>query len=85
MLRKCFAIRDQKAGAYQDPLFFRSHGEAERAFELAVRNPESTWHKHPNDYDLFHVGDFDDVSGKFEPLDTPQHVVKAAHLLTPTP
>lgn len=36
--------------------------------------------KYPDDYDLYYIGKYDDSSGKIEPLDTPQHVVKAIQL-----
>lgn len=77
---KAFSIRDQKGEVYHTPFFKKTHGEAERDFKQLVSDPQSTLAKFPEDFDLYYVGTYDDQRGTFQPLDTPQHLVKAIDL-----
>lgn len=76
---KVYSIRDAKGDFFGNPFFKRSHGEAERDFHLACNDEKSMLSKFPEDYDLYYLGEFEDKSGKFKPLDTPQHMLKAVH------
>lgn len=80
MIRKLFTIKDSKAEIYNFPFPALTHGEAERNFKTLVDDPKTQISKYPEDFDLYYVGDFDDVEGKFSLLPTPQHIQKAAHL-----
>lgn len=73
---RIYAIRDAKAGFYTTLLYKHTHGEAERDFTQIVRDPNSTPHSFPEDYDLYHLGSYDNVEGKFSSLATPQHIMK---------
>lgn len=77
MIRKVFAIRDQKAAIFNQPFFKLTHGEAERDFTTLVNDSQSTINKYPDDFDLYHLGDYDDQTGLIKSLDTPSHLVKA--------
>lgn len=76
-LLKMFSIRDAKAEVFNPPFFSRTHGEAERSFDQLVMDPKSTVSQYPEDYDLYYLGDYDDLNGKFSPEPTPKHVRKA--------
>lgn len=77
MLLKVYSIRDAKGEVYNTPFFQKTHGEAERSFKQ-VSNDEKTFiFQYPEDYDLYYLGQFDDQTGVFEPLATPQHMLKA--------
>lgn len=81
-----YTIRDSKTGLYDVPQYFRTHGEAERWLsDLVANNSERNLiAKHPEDFDMFHLGTYDMDSGIVNPLDTPTHVVKAVHLKAET-
>jgi len=64
-----FSVRDKAAEAFLPPMFFRSSGEAERAFVSAVRSPEHQFSKHVGDYSLYRLGSWDDASGLFVGVD----------------
>ncbi|AZL82695.1 nonstructural protein [Apis mellifera associated microvirus 24] len=74
---KLFSVRDAKSEIFHPPWFKLTHGEAERDFRSAVNDEKTNLNKYPEDYDLYYVGEYDDNSGRFSPLDTPQHVIKA--------
>lgn len=71
------AIIDSAVAAYMRPFFVPSTAVAVRSFRDEVSNPESPMHKHPEDYILFHVGFFDEDSGKFENLPSPIQLARA--------
>lgn len=82
MLLKSYSIRDAKAEVFNTPFFCKTHGEAERNFLQLTKDEKSMVHQYPDDYDLYHLGTYDDQTGVMKPLDTPQHMVKAVSLKT---
>jgi hypothetical protein len=72
-----YSIRDAKGEVYNTPFFQKTHGEAERNFRELVSDPKSMVSKYPEDFDLYHLGTYDDQSGLIKPLDTPLHILKA--------
>lgn len=81
MTKKMFSIRDQKTEVFNTPFFNHTHGEAERNFRSLVNDDKSMIHNNPEDFDLYYLGEYDDNTGKFEPVDTPQHLIKAVNCL----
>lgn len=80
MIRKAYSIRDSKGEIFHLPIFKNTHGEAERDFKTMVNQPKSNLNDYPEDFDLYHIGEYDDNSGIFTSLPTPQHVIKAVQL-----
>lgn len=68
MIVEAYAVHDSAVGAYNQPLFFRSRGEAVRAFQDAC-GKESNFVAHPADYSFFRIGQFDDQTGVFTPVE----------------
>lgn len=60
------SIRDQKAEAWLNPMFFLARAQAVRSFQDAVNGREGDIAKHPEDYTLFHLGYFDQLTGEVE-------------------
>jgi len=75
-----FSIYDKKSLHYTPIWQAQTFGAAERAFNTAVNSDSNDYSKYPEDFDLFHVGNFDDETGIFEPC-TPQYIVSAIQLL----
>lgn len=71
MKRCVVSVRDHKMASFGQPWFVPTLGVAERAFTDDINNPESIAFKHPEDYELFHLGWFEEESGRFENLDVP--------------
>jgi hypothetical protein len=76
-----FAVFDKAVGAFLPPLFFRSKGEAIRAFMEAVNNPEQPFGKHALDYTFMSIGAWDDATGIFESVD-PVRVLGASECVS---
>lgn len=64
MKMKLCSIYDSKAGAWLNPMSFQSTGQAIRSFGDAVNDGKSEFWKHPEDYTLFVVGEFDQLTGE---------------------
>ncbi len=56
------SIRDSKAEYWSYPRSFRSRGDALRSFDDAINSGEG-YGKHPEDFGLFAVGEFDESTG----------------------
>lgn len=65
MRYKIFAIRDRAADVFGQPMFFPSTGLAVRGFSDEVNRvaPDNNLNKHPEDFDLFQLGEYDDETG----------------------
>ena len=83
MILKMYTIRDTKTEFYNTPWFKKTHGEAERDFRTATKDEKTMLSKHPEDFDLFYLGDYDDQTGKVVALDTPHHIIKAVDCVKP--
>lgn len=77
MILQAFSIYDSKAAAYAPPFFMARMELALRAFKDLVADPGSQVHKHPEDYSLYLVGEFDDNTGAFKTMGAPAQIVVA--------
>ena len=71
-----YSVRDRAIDTYGRPVFFAAVGAAVRAFQDEVNraNPDNTMHTHPEDYDLYEIGTFDDQTGIITPHQQPRQV-----------
>ena len=76
MKLQTFAVYDQCARVFQKPFFLHNKNEAIRGFADAVADDSTMLAKHPEDYVLFHVGEWEDDSGTIVPK-TPNKVITA--------
>ncbi|AXH74205.1 MAG: nonstructural protein [Microviridae sp.] len=60
-----FSIYDSKAEAFTAPFFQPTPAMGIRTFGELCRDPGSPFSKHPRDFELFKVGEFDDSTGSF--------------------
>ena len=80
MIMKMCSIHDGKAEAWMNPMYFQSSGQAVRSFQDVVNDPESDYFKHPEDYSIFELGEFDPREGKIVLLGAPLHLASAINL-----
>jgi len=80
MRLKLYSIRDAKGECYNTPFVQKAEGEAIRTFHKLSQDKSSMPGQYPDDYDLYHLGDFDDQTGLVHALDTPKHIIKAVNL-----
>lgn len=81
----CCTIYDSAVEAYMRPFFVPAVGAAMRAFTDEVNNPQGDMFKHPEDYVLFELGEWDDQTGRFvKLLDDPRQLARGKDVLTKT-
>lgn len=64
MIHKMFTIHDSAAGAYLAPFFLHAEGMAIRTFTDCVNDEKHAFSRHPKDYTLMCLGQFDDNTGE---------------------
>lgn len=68
------AVRDRAMDAFMQPFFVPALGLGVRSFSDEVNRPESPMFAHPDDYDLFHIGHYDDATALVELVSPPRQV-----------
>jgi len=77
------AIFDRAAVCFSRPVFTQTEGTAIRSFtdEVNRQSPDNQLNVHPEDFDLYHVGVFDDSTGGFMLEDKPRLLIKGIQCL----
>lgn len=70
------SVYDLKTECFGRPFFVKTVGEAVRIMtdEVNGKSEESLLVRHPEDYQLFELGAFEDGSGQCKSLDVPRRV-----------
>lgn len=66
MKLQVFSIYDSKAHAHLPPFYMHNTDMAVRAVTQAVADPAHQFAKSPEDYTLFHLGQWDDETAEFQ-------------------
>lgn len=61
-----FAIRDRAIVCFMQPFTSPTKGGAERAFRDAINDSTTPMFNHPEDYDLYELGEFDQGTGLYD-------------------
>lgn len=69
------AVRDRAVDSYGSPVFVVATGQAIRSFSDEINNAESAFAKHPEDYDLYQLGQYSQDEGTLIPIGTPKLLV----------
>lgn len=75
-----FSIFDTKAAVFGTPFFMPREGMAIRALQDLVNDGQSMVNKHPEDFSLYHIGDFEDETASFDSV-KPRNLVTASALI----
>lgn len=77
------SVYDRALGSFARPFFTPTFGIAERSFIDAVlsKEDESPMSKYPGDFSLYHVGFFEEGTGRLEALDIPALLCKAEDVI----
>lgn len=83
MKMKMFAVLDAKIGVFGSPFCDHRDESAVRSFSDAVNdgsNAGNMWFKHPEDFALYQIGDYDSETGTVVPLGALKCLVTASAL-----
>lgn len=67
-----YSVYDSKVEAFMQPFFMKTDGEALRSWMDIVNEKSSVFAKHPEDFTLMKLGEYDERSGKFSNEATPR-------------
>ena len=82
MKHKVFAIHDSKAGAFLPPFILPRVEIAIRTFQDCIAATDHQFSKHPEDYNLFTLGEWSDDSGMYD-VGVPELVVTGLESVNP--
>lgn len=74
MKLRMYSIYDLKTEVFFPPLFAHNAGDAMRQLSIRASDPNSMFNRFPEDYRLYDIGDFDDVSAKIEYPNAPSFI-----------
>lgn len=81
MILKAYSIYDNKALSYNAPWFTHTDGAAVRSLRDLVNEPNNNVSRHPGDFVMYCVGEFDDQTGIFTLCSPLRHVMDAQALV----
>jgi len=68
MRLEIYALRDVRTEAFNRPMFLQNKAVLDRAIIDAINDENSLLHHHPEDYQVYYLGTFDEQTGKIESL-----------------
>jgi len=73
---------DSKTEAYGAPNFVVNIGSAVRGFtdEINREAPDNLLYRHPGDFSLYHLGEYDDARAAFELLQQPRELARGIEM-----
>lgn len=80
MLHQIYTIHDITAELYTQPFYGISDAVAIRSAQNLVHNPGTTFYDNPEDFRLYHIGQYNDETATIE-QGSPRLVVRLSDLL----
>lgn len=71
----------QESGRVRSAFFAPTSAVAVRSFGAALRGGDEVMKDHPEDFVLYHVGEFDQLNGSVTPKELPEQVVSGLDLV----
>lgn len=75
------AVRDRQLDTFMRPFTAQAIGQAIRSFKDETNRKESEINAHPEDYELYQLGTFNEQTGAVTSLDKPLQVALATNLV----
>lgn len=72
MISKVYTVFDTAVGAYLTPFYAPTRAMAIRMFSESCDDPSHSFHKYPDQYALFELGDYDNETAGFALYNAPQ-------------
>lgn len=73
-IQQVLAVRDRATDSFGVPIFVPAVGAAVRSFADEINRRDSPLQAHPEDYDLYHLAEYEDREGQLKPFSTPRLV-----------
>lgn len=76
-MSKVFSVYDRKAQAFMTPFYMQNKAMAERAFRNTVNDAEHNFYANPEDFDLYYLGEYEEMTGEFIQEETNELITTA--------
>lgn len=83
MMLQIYSVRDNAIQAYLPPFYARARGEAIRMVQGIMQDPNTNFNRHPEQFALYLLGEFDDASGNLIAVENPERVITCLELKEP--
>lgn len=83
MLLNAYTLYDVKALTYSPPFYAGAHGQAVRMVMEIAHDTNTTVGRHPADFTVYCIGQFNDATGSLLPRETREHIADVVSLLRP--
>ncbi len=81
MKKVYYAVYDRKAELFSPPFLEITDGTAVRAVQdLVINNKDHAFAKHPADFSLHRLGEFDEITGVLTGTDKPEKIIEVETL-----
>lgn len=74
MIQQVLCIYDTKARAFHTPFYVRHVDIGVRGVKLGCNDPRSDLHRYAADFQLFHLGEFNDETGHMQQFQPPYNL-----------
>ena len=81
-MKKLFCVYDSQTTMFGPPILGINKGDVIRQFTVLVNDGQSQFSKHPMDFALFEIGDYDELTGAIVTLPAPVRICLANELLS---
>lgn len=78
--KKLYSIHDKTAAMFCPPFSCVNDAQATRAFQSNMQNPDSNIARFPADYNLYYVGEFNELTGELE-FEEPTRIITGLEML----
>jgi hypothetical protein len=75
------AVKDRAVDAFNRPLYVPTVGVAIRSFTDECNKKDSELYIHPEDYDFYELGSWDDQTAIYIPLEAPRVIARAQDIV----
>jgi len=76
-----FTVYDKKMETYKNLMEFKNQAVMARDLAEIANNPESTLFKHPTDYEVYKVGEFNQQNGILTTKEKPEFITNITDLM----
>lgn len=77
MVKQVYSFHDSKLCIYHPPMVLLNDMEARRLLSDVVADGQTPMSKHPEDFRLVRIGEYNDNSGALSPLAQPEFIADA--------
>ena len=85
MILNMYSVFDVKSKIYHPPQFCHNQEHALRYFSMQFKDTNSVMAQYPEDFQIFHVGQYDDSTAEIQPMFPPDFTCYVSDIVKKEP